>query len=82
LPEGKSPSDLAPNLAMAKFRLKPDWVVTWIIDPQTIQPGTRMPQFFPDLKDPSPFSSEFDSSATEQIKAVRDYVFSIGKQNP
>ena len=41
-----SASDLAPNLALARERLKPEWIVEWIKDPQKLQPGTRMPTFF------------------------------------
>jgi len=77
IPEGKSPGDLAPNLAMAKDRLKPDWITDWIADPGSIQPETRMPQFFPDLNEASPYSKEFNSSVKEQIKALRDYVLTI-----
>ncbi len=77
VPEGKTPADLAPNLALAKSRLKPDWIVDWIINPDVIQPGTKMPQYFPDLKEPSPFSEDFGSDAKEQIKALREYVLTI-----
>ncbi len=33
----------APNLAMTKDRLRPEWVVEWLRDPQSIMPGTQMP---------------------------------------
>jgi cytochrome c2 len=33
----------APNLAMSKHRLRPDWMKKWLRDPQTIMPGTQMP---------------------------------------
>ena len=33
----------APNFLMAKDRLKPGWTEQWIIDPQSISPGTSMP---------------------------------------
>ena len=33
----------APNFLMAKQRLKSDWMERWLIDPQTISPGTSMP---------------------------------------
>jgi len=36
-------SATAPNLLLARGRLKPDWVERWIIDPQAISPGTSMP---------------------------------------
>ncbi len=33
----------APNFLLAKERLKPGWTERWIIDPQSISPGTSMP---------------------------------------
>ena len=33
----------APNLAMTKDRLRPEWVVEWMRNPQAIMPGTKMP---------------------------------------
>lgn len=33
----------APNLLLAGDRLKPGWTMRWLIDPQTIMPGTAMP---------------------------------------
>jgi mono/diheme cytochrome c family protein len=78
IPEGKTMSDLAPNLVLAKGRLKPDWIVDWIINPEAIQPGTKMPQFYPDLVEPSPYSEELGANSKEQIKAMRDHVLTIG----
>lgn len=79
IPEGKEPGDLAPNLALANKRLKPEWIAAWIGRPDSIQPGTKMPSFFPDLHERSPYSEEFNGDAQEQIKAMRDYVIAIGK---
>ncbi len=77
IPEGKTAGDLAPNLTLAKNRLKPDWIIDWIINPDVIQPGTKMPQFYPDMKEPSPFSPDLGGDAKEQIKALRDHVLTI-----
>jgi cytochrome c1 len=77
IPEGKTPADLAPNLSMAKGRLKPDWIVDWITNPEAIQPGTKMPQFYQDLNEPSQLSQELGADVKEQIKALRDYVLTI-----
>lgn len=77
IPEGKSAADLAPNLTLAKNRLKPDWIVDWIINPEVIQPGTKMPQYYQDLKEPSPYSPDLGGDAKEQIKALRDHVLTI-----
>ncbi len=46
-PKG-DPASWAPDLTMAKERLKPDWIRSWLWDPQKIQPGTKMPTFFGD----------------------------------
>ncbi len=46
-PKG-DPASWAPDLTMAKARLKPDWIESWLWDPQKIQPGTKMPTFFGD----------------------------------
>ncbi|MBI3988000.1 MAG: c-type cytochrome, partial [candidate division NC10 bacterium] len=51
-PEGP-PEGWAPDLTLAKTRLRPDWIVKWLQDPQKIQPGTKMPTFFAD-KDSGP----------------------------
>jgi mono/diheme cytochrome c family protein len=80
IPEGKEAGDLAPNLAMANTRLKPEWIAAWIGMPDSIQPGTRMPSFFPDLNEKSPYAEDFQGDAREQIKALRDYVNSIGRK--
>ena len=70
----------ASSLAMARTRLKPDWIAAWIGKPDSIQPGTRMPSYYPDLNEKSPYSEDFDGDAHAQIKAMRDYVVSIGKK--
>ncbi len=75
IPEGKTPSDLAPNLAMAKTRLKPDWILAWIARPDSVQPGTRMPTFFPDMQSPEP--NILNGNAPEQIRILRDHIWTI-----
>ncbi|MDA0745335.1 MAG: c-type cytochrome, partial [bacterium] len=46
-PKG-DPASWAPDLTMARERLKPEWIRSWLWDPQQIQPGTKMPTFFGD----------------------------------
>ena len=77
IPEGKSPSDLAPNLALAKTRLKPEWILDWIARPDSIQPNTRMPNFFPDMQ--AADTTILAGDAREQIKALRDYLWTVAK---
>jgi cbb3-type cytochrome oxidase cytochrome c subunit len=38
------PDSWAPDLVRVKERLRPDWVYRWLMDPQAISPGTKMPQ--------------------------------------
>jgi cbb3-type cytochrome oxidase cytochrome c subunit len=73
LPAGKAPEDLAPNLLLAGQRLRPEWVLRWLTDPQRIVPGTRMPTFFPDGQ--SPFPQILGGNSPAQIQAVRDHLF-------
>jgi len=73
LPPGVTAADLAPNLMISSKRLRPQWVLDWLIEPQQIAPGTRMPTFFPDGQSPLPDVLGGDVHA--QIKAVRDHVF-------
>jgi cytochrome c2 len=72
-----STADLAPNLTLARGRLKPEWIVDWLADPGKIQPGTRMPTYFPDGQSPLP--DVLDGDARKQMEAIRDYVLSIGQ---
>ena len=41
-PPGQEPPS-APNLNLAKKRLRPEWIVAWLKNPQEIMPGTKMP---------------------------------------
>jgi len=65
-------SFLAPDLTLSKERLKPQWIADWLKDPQTLQPGTMMPAFFPDGQSPSP--DVLGGDASKQIHAIRDYL--------
>ena len=72
-----STSDLAPNLALAHTRLKPEWIVDWLADPGKIQEGTRMPTFFPDGQSPLP--DVLGGNAKKQMEAIRDHVWRLGE---
>ncbi len=73
-----SASDLAPNLALAHERLKPQWIVDWIIDPQKLQPGTRMPTFF--YEGVAPDGETLGGNVEEQAKALKTHIWSLGKK--
>jgi cbb3-type cytochrome oxidase cytochrome c subunit len=76
-PGEASTQDLAPNLSLARGRLKPEWIIEWLSDPQKVQPGTRMPTFWPDGESPLPDLLEGD--AVKQMTAIRDYLMTIGE---
>jgi len=73
LPPNREPSELAPNLNLAWERLRPDWVVDWIRNPQDLMPGTRMPQFFRNGQ--SDYPEYFDGDVEAQMRAIRDHIF-------
>ena len=69
-----SPQRWAPNLELSYKRLRPDWIVDWLANPQELMPGTRMPSFYPTG---APDILEGDTE--QQLTVLRDYVLSIGK---
>ncbi len=79
IPDG---SDKAgrPDLSLAKDRLKVDWLIDWMKDPQSFQRGTAMPQAWP-LIDGKHMAVEgyADNDAERQIQLVRDYLISLGQ---
>lgn len=77
-PEGR-PEEWAPDLSLARQRLNPDWIVHWLLDPQKIQPGTKMPTYFPEEK--SGPENILGGNKWKQIAALRDYIFSLGPES-
>ena len=75
-PQGP-PEGWAPDLAMAHERLNPEWIVKWIRDPQKVMPGTKMPSFYPGGP-PDVLGGDEDA----QMRALRDYIISIGLPAP
>ncbi len=76
--KGLTASFLAPNLVMAKDRLKPAWVVEWLKDPQEVQTGTMMPTFF--SEGTTPVTDVLDGNAERQIEAIRDYLWQFSHE--
>ena len=76
---GQDPGSAAPNLLLAKERLRPDWIVPWLKNPQALLDGTRMPSFwdFSDEAHPTSPSKHFNGDAKEQIDALRDYLMHL-----
>ncbi len=69
-PEGKPPSDWAPDLSLAQQRLQPDWILAWLKDPQKLYPGTKMPTF------PWDTFTQFPGSPDVKMQAVKDWLMS------
>jgi mono/diheme cytochrome c family protein len=73
---------LAPNLGLAQGRLRPEWIVRWLLDPQQVAPNTSMPTFFAvdgatgRRKTQAP--NILEGNVDAQIQAIRDHVFSLG----
>ncbi len=78
-----TPEVNAPDLSLAKERLDPDWIVKWLIDPQKLQPGTKMPNFFQFNEDEqyNPIYSDADAHVQyRMILALRDYLMILGTE--
>jgi cytochrome c2 len=72
---------VAPNLILSKDRLRPEWILHWLIDPQSLQPGTKMPNFFSFNEDDdyNPIYSDADAHVQYKIiVALRDYLMILG----
>jgi len=71
------PADLnsaAPDLLKVKSRLKPDWVVQWLNNPEALMPGTRMPGFWTES---NPAPKYFHADSLKQRTALRDFLFHL-----
>ncbi|HYB99670.1 MAG TPA: hypothetical protein VEC57_11130 [Candidatus Limnocylindrales bacterium] len=74
---------IAPNLILAKKRLRPEWILAWMIDPQKLQPGTKMPNFFTFNENPDGSLNLADAEAHNNYKtivALRDYLMVLGTE--
>ena len=72
---------VAPNLLLTKERLRPEWILQWLIDPQALQSNTKMPNFFSFNEDDDGNPIYTDADAHVQYKivvALRDYLMIMG----
>ena len=74
-PEGP-PEGWAPDLGLAHKRLNPEWIVRWLHNPQEVQPGTKMPSFYPGGPE-----DVLGGDDDKQIQALRDYLMVLPKAN-
>jgi hypothetical protein len=74
------PADLstaAPDLLKVHDRLKPEWVLDWLKNPDALSPGVRMPAFWPQPEDKSPVPQYFHGDSPKQRELLRNYLFML-----
>ncbi len=80
----------APNLSHTAFRLRWDWVDAWMQEPNTIQPGTKMPQWFAGghsafskypVQVKGPMETKYGYSGEQQREFLMGYLYSAGRWN-
>ena len=77
-PEGPI-TDWAPDLTLAKERLRPEWIPKWLRNPNLIEPGTKMPTFFdPEYYDESGPDDILDGDEDKQIEIMTKYILQLG----
>ncbi len=73
-------ASLAPDLFLARDRLKPTWILDWMRDPLSLQPGTKMPTFWDYIEygdDPS-FPTVFEGEVKPQLYSIVHYLWRLG----
>jgi mono/diheme cytochrome c family protein len=68
----------APNFALTRERLRDEFYLRWMFNPQHYQPGTRMPQFA-DADAKTALKDKLDGDARAQFEAVWAYIQSLGR---
>ncbi|MBI4007561.1 MAG: hypothetical protein HY354_03590, partial [Planctomycetes bacterium] len=61
------------DLSLARVRLRPTWITKWLLDPQAIEPGTKMPRFFR----PGELQDYFPGTPEEQAMAIKDLLMNF-----
>ena len=75
-------SQLAPSFRLAGERLTHDWIVDWMLDPQSITQGTQMPQFWPTDQQGNrltPLPDILDGDPMAQMRAVASYLMNYDR---
>lgn len=67
-------SSLAPNIALVRERLRPDWITLWLKDPSKILPGTKMPTYPWQYLGNAPGIPQNITNPDDMITAVRNYL--------
>ncbi|MBI3540748.1 MAG: c-type cytochrome [Deltaproteobacteria bacterium] len=72
-----SPEQWGPDLAMARQRIRHDFIPEWVKDPQKFTPGVKMPAFLP--SDDAAPQDVLGGDRQKQAEALRDFVMSLSK---
>ncbi len=76
-PTAETPLTWAPDLALTRERLRPDWTREWLTDPGRVYPGTSMPANFP--LGESVWQDLYPGTSREQIEAVLTWLFNLDR---
>ena len=68
----------APNLSLTYQRLRRAWVFGWMLQPMWIQPGTKMPQSFPDGISPFEGDEQYPGNGIDHINLLVDFLYHAG----
>ncbi len=88
--EGSNANPSAPNLAMTHNRLRQEWVHQWLQEPGSIQPGTKMPQWFAggasafgsySPEDRAALEAKYGETGEAQMQLLMDFVYNAGVKN-
>jgi mono/diheme cytochrome c family protein len=71
----------APNFAYVTERLRREYYERWMMKPQRVLPGTRMPDFA-DSEGKTPLKNVFDGDAHKQFEALWNYLLTGAKIEP
>jgi len=71
----------APNLDLTYQRLRREWVYQWMLQPGWIQPGTKMPQNFPDKKSPFEGNPKYPGTGLDHANLLVDFLYDAGAKN-
>ncbi len=75
-------SQLAPSFRLSGERLTHDWIVDWLLDPQSVTPGTQMPQFWPTDQEGNRLTALpdiLDGDPMAQMRAVASYLMNYDR---
>lgn len=75
--DNSSSKGLAPDLALAYGRLRREWIIELLKDPNKMIPGARMPGFWPEMNSPAP--EILGGNSQKQLEVLADYVLMIGQ---